>query len=39
MPWRKAENNGYAKQVVDCSKYGEWFHRMCERTPEDRIYL
>ena len=30
MSWRKAENNIYAKQMVECSKCGEWFHRMCE---------
>ena len=35
MPWRKAKNNIYAKQMVECSKCGEWFHRMCERIPED----
>ena len=35
MPWRKAENNIYAKQMVECSKCGEWFHRMCELIPED----
>ena len=35
MPWRKAENNIYAKQMVECSKCGEWFHRMRERIPED----
>ena len=35
MSWRKAENNIYAKQMVECSKCGEWFHRMCEWIPED----
>ena len=35
MPWRKAENNIYAKQMFECSKCGEWFHRICERIPED----
>ena len=35
MPWRKAENNMYAKQMVESSKCGEWFHGMCEQIPED----
>ena len=35
MPWIIAENNIYAKQMVECSKCGEWFHRMYERIPED----
>ena len=35
MPWRKAENNIYAKQIAECSKCGECFHRMCERIPDD----
>ena len=35
MPWIIAENNIYAKQMVECSKCGECFHRMYERIPED----
>ena len=34
MPWRKADNNCFEKQMVECSGCLEWFHRMCERIPD-----
>ena len=35
MLWTKAENNFYAKQMVESSKCGEYFHGMCKRIPEN----
>ena len=34
MPWRKADNNCYEKQMVECSGCEGWFHRVCERIPD-----
>ena len=34
MPWKKSEKNIYEKQMVECSDWIEWFHRMCERIPD-----
>ena len=35
MPWKEVKNKIYGNQMVECSKCGEGFHRMCERIPED----
>jgi len=34
MPWKPSESKIKEKQMVECSKCGQWFHRMCERIPE-----